>query len=526
MSKDFEDIFREEFENFTLKPSKKVWSDIDKQLSGPRLEYHYKEKFNNFKISPSEHVWRRIATAVWFNKFIHFTPFSFNIYYLGFIITAIVGTTIYFNNNEIKFLNFEKGRETVTESQLTNQTTTSSNEIIQNSVTEEFALNSQNQNIVIKNNSQISEFNYLKNNSANNLNSQHNKHLKSQELIRNDDENIQSNEFIDNNLQKIILNEKLNRIPDFLLKNKPIYLNYNLLKISDSIALNSFLNNYIKKDTIGYDFGGVPVIVEKSFFIINFWYNHLLKNDFYFKLNNPELSENYKNLKDNLKLSEKFYLGIDLEYNFKNFIFASGIAYRISENSINFSEEKLKIEQYSHFEYFDNSLWSYDTVWYLDLNEYINGNIVYLPHVDSVNYVVKDSILIHYYDTISSEMSFVGVTRFSYLEVPIIFGYKLSLSKFDFSPKVGLIGSMIKTSNYEFYDIYESKMLNINHFPLRRYGLDYYFSLNFRYNYNNKISLFVEPYLRGSYFGMFAKSYALDMRYLRYGLRTGLSYKF
>jgi hypothetical protein len=84
---------------------------IENQISGMRLEHLYQEKFRGFKMSVADHVWRRIATALCSINFLHFSPFSFNIYYAGLIITTIVGSIIFFNNTEFKFFNFDGGRE-------------------------------------------------------------------------------------------------------------------------------------------------------------------------------------------------------------------------------------------------------------------------------------------------------------------------------------------------------------------------------------------------------------------------------
>ena len=102
-----EDIFRSEFEGFTQKPSDKVWNSINKKMVGPRFESLYHNAFKGFKIVPAEQTWRRIATALWFNRFIHFSPFHFNIYYLGLILTAVVGTVVTVNNNSnMDFIRF------------------------------------------------------------------------------------------------------------------------------------------------------------------------------------------------------------------------------------------------------------------------------------------------------------------------------------------------------------------------------------------------------------------------------------
>lgn len=524
-----EDIFRDEFKDFSLEPSEKVWSGIENQISGMRLEHLYQEKFRGFKMNVSDAVWRRIATALWFNKFLHFSPFSFNIYYAGLIITSIVGSVIFFNNTEFKFFNFDGGREIVVNDNSQTQN---------NDIPELNNLSEDEQNTITPINQEVNNTEFLDDNilitdnskttplTTTNIVFTENTKNEVSKIVENE---INYNSFITENKNDLQTRDiqAYSKIPHFLNLNKPLYLRYPELKIPTDSLLNNFIaNNEIKRDTIGYDFGGVPIVEDKSFFRLSLYYDYYFSNKYRFELNNPEIQNEFNTFSQNLKDNNSFGFGLGLDYFYKRLYINSGISYFYNRQKINFDKVETEINTITDFQYFDNSVWIYDTVWFLDLDEYLNGNIVYIPHVDSINFVFKDSISIARNDTVLKNLSFSAESRLSYIEIPVVFGYSFKTGKLEFIPKAGIIGGMLIDKKGNFYNVYSNEISPIAEIPFRKFNLDYYISLNLNYSITKRFGIYVEPYFRGNVINSFNGIYALDLRSMRYGLRTGISYKF
>jgi hypothetical protein len=74
------------------------------------------------------------SCGIWFQRFIHFTPFSFNIYYLAILTTAIIGTVAVIDNNpDLEFVDFDQNKYLVQNSdslQIEDKQITSFNELI------------------------------------------------------------------------------------------------------------------------------------------------------------------------------------------------------------------------------------------------------------------------------------------------------------------------------------------------------------------------------------------------------------
>jgi hypothetical protein len=523
-----EDIFRDEFKDFSLEPSDKVWDGIENQISGMRLEHLYQVKFRGFKMSVADHVWRRIATALWFNKFLHFSPFSFNIYYAGLIITTIVGSIIFFNNTEFKFFNFDGGREIL----INDNSQIQNNDIpALNNLTEDTQITISSDNKENDNSVSINKITLIGENSKTSP-----IHITTIVFTKNTNNEI--SEIVENQINNNLFITKYNantqtgeiqtysKIPHFLNLNKPLYLRYPELKISNDSLLNNFIVNYeIKRDTIGYDFGGVPIVEDKSFVRFSIFYDYYINNKYRFKLNNPELQNEFKTLSENLKDNNSFGFGLGIDYFYRRFYINSGISYFTNRQKINFEKVETEINTITEFQYFDNSVWIYDTVWFLDLDEYLNGNIVYIPHVDSTNFVFKDSISIAIKDTVLKNLNYSAENSMSYIEIPVVFGYSFKTGKLEIIPKAGIIGGLLTGKKGNFYDLYSDEILPIAEIPYREFNLDYYFSLNLNYSFTKKFGIYVEPYFRDNFINSFNGNYALDLRSMRYGLRTGISYK-
>ncbi|MDD3685404.1 MAG: hypothetical protein PHE56_01435 [Bacteroidales bacterium] len=553
-----EDVFRQGFDDFQMKPSGKVWNGINKQMAGPRLEASYKNAFEGFRINPSEQIWRRVAAAIWFQRFIHFTPFSFNVYYLAILTTAIIGTVAVINNSpDLEFVDFDENKYLVQNSdslQIEDKQIASFNELINISVVEneiagfvekqnpesdsentnvfpEVVLNNnqnetKNQNVVASNSVLISTSKSLENTS--NINSQNpdavslaNNTQTESSINIAEDKNI-NNSGISNQI-KPNLDLSLSKV--FIKNSKLLTYKPQWFEKADKAFAGIPEYEVIVKDTIGYNYKGEPVVVDKSWFEAGLYYSPYLF-DVKTKTLNQELLSNNLMYNKGVQPELSWSAGLSLSYNYNRFRIESGVLFgRQSESFSQMIKAYDTLTVYS-YNYFENSAWDYDTTMILDLDEYLQGNIVYIPYVDSSRYYFTDSLLVSKQDSVLQDRLLTAESKLSYFGVPIIGGYEFSYGKFIITPKAGVVLGILQNHSGTAYRILDGNIVEVSALDFNKFTLNYYGAINLQYRTGEHFGLFAEPYMSGALISEFKKLNPADRRSTRYGVRLGISYRF
>ncbi|HOZ29600.1 MAG TPA: hypothetical protein PLL66_01675 [Bacteroidales bacterium] len=558
-NKNIEDFFRSEFDNFEVNPSGKVWSGINKRLTIPRFNAMYKNAFNGFKISPSEHIWRRVAAVIWLNKFIHFTPFSFNIYYLGIIVTAIVGTVITVDNSpNLKFIHFDNKTITI-------ENETENNNIfdvpdyaklteiasVHNNLKSDIILDAKLGNSNYNTDEFIVENNLFAPDNTNNATEKSESFNVMQDPVQDNSKDLvistnndETDEILDNNIQDDILSvesEPDNVTNIFAINNEDIVLKKDILPSRlkmNSISLltyqpgwSEFADNKLSGipyldpivyDTVGYNHAGDPIVMEKSWFTIDLFYSPVVYNHTN-KLLNSELQQNYNFYSSNNKALFSHYAGIGLSFNYKNIKIESGFSYLQLNESLNQSTKFYDSITYHRYDYFENHRWEYDTTMILDLDEYLTGNIVYIEHVDSCLFNYQDSVLSEYRDTALVEKTMLAENQYHIFDIPLIAGYELNYGKMSITPKAGLITSYLIKRTGTTYNIIKGDIGPAKDLPSSKLLFDYYAGINIQYRISKNIAVFVEPHIRSDINSLYKSSYAISEKSMKYGVKTGLS---
>ncbi len=549
-----EDLFRSEFDGYTEAPSNGVWNSINRKMTGPRIESMYKNAFKGFKVAPAEQTWRRIAAAVWFNKFIHFSPFSFNVYYLGIIITAVVGTVITVNNNpDLNFVHFSDKQETtelidVKEIKVDNESNESFElrnanpsdfELSDNNITDETnRLDNKTSTIDYtsvepENNvedlialSNIEETNTQEQNTVETNNDIQNKQI---EIIETSTVDIETN----TNTAELTTNQETNsaNILDINLDRLVNINKYTLtyqptpFDIADLVINGIPKQDEITYDTIGVDYHGDPILKEKSYFAIDAYYSPYcyIYNT---SLLNTELVNNLDLYNKNLSPQLSFSAGLGLAYSYNNFRIETGIGYQKLHETFNSKTEEIETNTYTQYEHFENEVWDYTTIYILDLDEYIQGNIVYYQYTDSLMTLVPDSTLVSVTDTtiISKEMN--ADNNYQYIDIPLVLGYEFKMGNFCLTPKTGVISSILINRSGTYYDIENNNIGSAENCPNTKLMFDYYAALNIQYQIGEHAGIYLEPHLRADINSMYDKSYAISQKGRKLGIKTGVYIKF
>lgn len=560
-----EDIFHEGLEDFQIKPSGKVWTSVNKQMTGPRLEASCRNAFDGFKVDPSKLIWRRVAAAVWFQKFIHFTPFSFNIYYLAIITTAIIGAVITVNN--VPNLEFKHFDENINKTQNldilyaddfdansvfklpqfknsyikvedlvvdgTNQVNGDADKISE----ENMQLFSANKELNKGTNKKIDRDDLADDKGSNNFmiqlvkeeSDEKSAQLNDKDLAKeNSDKNFTQKQvvMVSTDLQeKYGFNDKTIPARLYVKNSFKLFYSPQWYEIADIVFASIPKYDEIVKDTIGYNYLGEPVVVDQSWFEVGAFYspykygtNSTLKND--------ELASNYEIYKNGIRPTFSWGAGLSISYNFNRFRVESGLSYLSLNESFDQMVKSYEAQTVYSYDYFTNTYWDIDTTMILDLDEYLQGNIVYIPFIDSLAVNFEDSLMISSVDSVLVNNKLSATSNVKYLEMPLIGGYEFTYGQFAITPKAGLICGLLTYIGGTGYSVIDGEIVAMESLSLNKINFDYYGAINLQYRIGEHLSIFAEPHIRGAINSSFKESYPIDSRSIKYGVRTGISYRF
>lgn len=538
--KNIEDIFRSGFEGYTKKPSEKVWNGINKKMIGPRLEGLYHNAFNGFKILPTEQTWRRIAAAVWFNRFIHFSPFHFNIYYLGIILTAVVGTVVTINNNpDISFRHFDDkfaNADKIKIEQIENVDRKSDIWSSRNVKPAFFELSDEDMKFDKLDMAVSQVVNDVDQNKTIIYQAKAQEIIE-QNIIENSGQiNQTRNEFITDNAANILDNQnqevqnpsnmsyfKLNK----LIRRNIFTLTYTptVFDMADKVIAGIPKLDVIAYDTLGVDYKGYPILSEKSYFAVDIFFAPFLQN-YKTLLLNSELQSNFDIYNKNITPHLSFSAGVGIGYSYNKIKLETGVGYQRLHESFCANINSYETSSQNYYDHFNNEIWTPYTILILDIDEFIQGNIVYTEYHDSIFSIVPDSTLITFTDTILVNKDLSVNNTHHFIDVPLVGGYEFDLGKFSITPKAGIITSILISRDGKYYNLSQNDVAEITNCSDTKFMFDYYGAINLQYKVGKHIAIYIEPHLRGDINSKYQKSYDINQKSLKYGLKTGVYIKF
>lgn len=508
-----EDIFKNAFQTYSEKPDKDVWKGIAPKLSGARLELLYKTAFKGFTSSPSQAVWKKIASSMWIKNFVHFNPLSFNAYYMAAL--SIVGVTsfVVFNNQlnlgSIDKITAEKHSQINIE-EFYEYGDISSNIIVPDK-------------IPVQSNEMPSLVSYTD--------------LKEDaELSYFDEKIITEEEFKTEELYADEIFDTKHDAKDISSQQFDYYLKRLNLPIISKLSyspdlfesLEQYFSNLLTKDisiydTLGVDYKGDDIVIKRDYFELSAFFGSG-KSIYSIGNANSELQNQFDNYKSNIYPEISYYAGLGLSYNYRRFHLETGLHYNYhQETGVAELLRKTGVEV-SSYDYFEDSFWQTDTLaWILDLDQYLAGNIVYIPYTDSSFITVTDSVLVTQIDSVEVLSDVNYSNQYHIIGVPVIFGYEFTSNKISFTPKSGLIAGFLINQSGKHYNIEQNNLIPANMAPNSKILLDYYGAINIKYKLFENISLFAEPNVRGSIIPMYQQQYAISKRAYRFGVNAGIS---
>jgi len=477
------------------------------------IEQLFSSSFDGFTVEPTAGAWQKLNQKLVWYRFLSFGFARFNIYYAAASVAALV----------CLFLCFLKNPEIVnhqTVVQLTNLSSTpkpaDNNLTATNTTTKQ-----QTQTNIPEEKADKNEISNIVQNQQTNS-----KIWKPRQVINA--ENINHNR----NKQKSNVGDKIH-ITEF---NDTATLDQDInLALNDSAFGVAQSKNLIVYDTI-YVYDTIPYYDTIRTFI-NDWVNQSSKWSLsgYFSplYSGNQLSTANSSYLSNIELrntAESPLLSYSASVNISRSIGRSyvqtGLAYTRLGEQFNFFTEQALIDSSQFYRYAESQYLQMDTV---DSYYIVNGNDTSIHHVVMRKWASRiDSSLVTRYDTTVLKSDFNSANTYTYIEVPILFGYRFPKNRISYTASGGIItgfysGSKAKTIAID----NNSKVIAADEMlPFSKVTFSFVISAGVEYHLNPTISLSAEPYLRQSIYSIFKSSYPISQKYTAYGIRVGLKYYF
>ena len=214
--------------------------------------------------------------------------------------------------------------------------------------------------------------------------------------------------------------------------------------------------------------------------------------------------------------------GVELNYHFDNWLISAGVAFSNLGEKTNYSPN---VREQTDAIKSDNSYWRIATFTYWITDSIGNPELVQI--VDS-NYIeVINSIDTTYTITDSSVAGQNGSTKLTYIEIPVLIGYDLTLNKLRLSIRTGLSLGYLAMSKGYYLNRSNEQLLNIGTTPnqFNSFTLSYLLRIGTNYKLNESIDLFVEPAFKLNLNSVLEQQYDISQKYYSIGLNLGVNYR-
>jgi len=287
----------------------------------------------------------------------------------------------------------------------------------------------------------------------------------------------------------------------------------------------------------------------KKGYSLNFYFASLFGKTNFSSIENPALADtNNKAMYGTMSISG----GIDFEMALSQSVFLqTGIGLLKLSEDFSYKSTRLVVDTNVKPHYTSNTFYMYmnkpgyetDTTNIFPVVTYIHhvdGNITtdttWYYKTDSVEVIAKDSVL-HtkndttyetVYDTVTQHYFYEYANRYTYLQIPLIFGYKFGKGKLTYTVSGGIINELFlnaKGRGISFTNAYEVVDMN-KEFPFMKYNVSYYLGAGIEYKLENNISFFAEGFYRKNVNSAFKNSFVLRKRFANYGIKTGIKVHF
>ena len=279
----------------------------------------------------------------------------------------------------------------------------------------------------------------------------------------------------------------------------------------ENIPLNRILSGHgrIIRDTL-YDTSDDLYFPEKNKIMVSM---DLYLNPAYVTstLNaGTEYGDYIKYRTDNESLMISWSAGAEVQFSLHNWYVQTGINYSVYGENRNYHYNYRELDS-------TGSYFRIDTTWVWVFNP---------PEIGVLTPVAFDSTWVPVY----REMELInqGRNEWKYLEVPIIFGYKIQHSRFTFDIGTGLsLGFLLQANGYVPVNAhaYEFNKLKDMGDRMNKVMINYILQLGVGYQLDENFSIFIKPNYRQNLQSVFKQDYPVEQKYKVFGIKVGINIK-
>jgi hypothetical protein len=217
--------------------------------------------------------------------------------------------------------------------------------------------------------------------------------------------------------------------------------------------------------------------------------------------------------------------GMDYLASFKNWMVKTGVNY--SSYGEDYKYNYIQVFEKFHYETFETGYYQYDTIMITNIDSAINGVDYQEEYIEETYVEYTDSNLIQESDTVDFG-EFYSQNNYTYLEIPIMFGYELQKKKFNVSVRAGLINGIFLNSSGKTLSTSSeySEMIINNKLPFRKYRPSAAAELSIGYNIYQNFEIFSEFAIRQDLSSIYDKSYNVSQKHILTGVKFGIRYIF
>lgn len=494
-----EDLFKDNLKNFEVTPHQKVWKGVQSNLWYSDIQ----NIFRNYTLQPANKVWRGIAFRLWFKSFITYSPTTLNVY--NSLLVVFAGLSIYFvlnnagiNNNTIKNqVNLVSNLSELSEP-ISNQNHTVINSRLLNKV-------NNNENVADK-----GELATALNESAEN-------DLVTTGIISFEKNNVINTKNILTIHEPVLLNDESESVL-IITDNSNISL---LKKRSSNLYNENSDINFENRIEPEYDFKKWHWALEG--FIMP------MQNTATYKVKSVEYSGISKKYSENNISANTISGGLMIQASHMNFSFQAGLSYSEFANRPKYQFSDYSFDTIMVTQIIPSGYYNYYTEHILDLDWYLQTG-------DTTHWIdVLDSTFISTNDTVTQQQinanRSIGYKRtantFSYFELPLIAGYRISQGRLNITLRAGVVLGMLNSVQGNIPSPYsEFGTDEILQNSTRKFMLSGVTGLELGYDATNHITIIASPTYRFNLLSLYRENYLVNQKLKSVGIKLGLRYNF
>ncbi len=214
--------------------------------------------------------------------------------------------------------------------------------------------------------------------------------------------------------------------------------------------------------------------------------------------------------RDNESHAFSWSAGGDVQFHLKNWFVQTGLNYTVYKNNKNYNYNYQVLDS-------ANSYFDYDTIW------------VWIYDPPNLEYPVMvgiDTVWVPVYENINVKNSVIN--EWSYLEIPVLIGYKFNYHKFGFEIATGISMGFLLESKGNLPRLPDAEgMEDLDNLSgeINKTMFSYLLQAGVSYQMAGDWSVIIQPYYKQNLQSVFENNYPIDQKFRAFGFNIGVRVK-